>query len=405
MARIYSRGFELNTNTALVEWDATSGTPTIQNTTVRTGGFAGEIPSLTTGTAKFWLLQFAAADVSTAHWARFYFRVHTSVSANSTIFQYGNDAGTAQPVNIVLTTGDQLQVQNNLGVQVGSNSGTLTKDTWYRIECKYDPSGGALATIIEVRVDGVNFVSSAIVSLATAVDNCAFGGNLKGEAATTCDFFFDDIAINDGSGTAQTTYPGAGGILRLAPNAAGDVNTFATQTGGTAGAANNFTRVNEVTPDGATTFNGSSTLNQEDLFNVTNSGIGASDTVNVVEVWVNFRNSTADPTGAFRAEIEKAAAGTILQSAAIVPNSTTFRENTKGTFPATPPLVTYLDPDGGAWTQTTVDSMQIGYKETVAPGTAGRRCDITNCVAMIDYTPGVGTVVAAPMLSMMGMGT
>lgn len=388
MARIYTKGFELNTNTAGIEWDTTSGTPTIQTGTVRSGTYAGEIPSLTSGTSKFWLLQFASADGTGPYFTRFYFRVHTSTNVNTVVFQYGNDAGTTQPFNIMLLTTDKLRVTNNAGTQIGSDSAALTKDTWYRVEAKYDTTGGANHVIIEALIDGVAFVSSNTVATVTNVDNCAFGGNLKGDSATTLDIFFDDIALNDSTGSAQTGYPGSGKVLRLAPNAAGDVNTFATQTGGTAGAGNNFTRVNEVTPDDATTFNGSSTLNEHDLFNCTDSGLASYDVINLVEVWVRFRNSTADATGTFRAEIEKTGSGTILQSAAIIPNSTTWRMNSKGTFPATPPLVTYTDPDAAVWTQSTVDSMQIGYKETVAPGTAGRRCDISNCIAVVDYTPG-----------------
>lgn len=404
MARIYSRGFEFNTNTAGVEWDGTGDTPSIQTATVRSGTYAGRIVTLTTGVARFWQLQQAAADANGPFWTRFYLLVHTSTTVNTTIFQYGNDAGTAQPMDIVLTTADKLQVTNNLGIQIGSDSAALSKDVWYRIEAKYDASGGANATIIEARIDGVNFVSQTNTLLATQVDNVAFGGNLKGESATTIDIFFDDIAINDSTGTGQTTYPGSEKLIRLAGNATGDVNSFATQTGGVAGAGNNFSRINEVTPDGATTFNGSSTLNEEDLVNCDNSGIGATDTVNVVEVHVNFRNSTADATGAFKLEIEKAPAGTVLQSAAIVPNSTTFRQNTKATLPRTPPLVTYLNPDGAAWTQATLDTMQIGYKLTTAPGTAGRRCDITSCVAIVGYTPAAATPAFISRLMMSGMG-
>lgn len=389
MGRIHTRGFETNNNTTNVEWDATAGTPTIQGTTVRTGAFAGEIASLTTGTAKFWNLQFANADVSTAHWFRLYFRVHTAPNVNTTFFQVGNDAGSAQPVNLMLSTTRTLGVFNNAGTQVGSSSAALTVDTWYRIEVKYDPSAGVNLTIIEALIDGVSFVTATTVALATAVDNCSYGGNLKGEACTTLDIFFDDIATNDNVGSFQNAYPGAGAIVRGAPNAAGDINTFATQTGGTVGAANNFTRVNEVIPDGATTFNGSSTLNEEDLMKINVSAVPTTATINVVEVWGNFRNSVADPTAAVRFEIEKTTASTILQSSAIVPNTTTFSQNLVGTFRYHPaPIIAYQDPSAVNWNPATWVP-QIGYKLTVAPGTAGRRVDVTNVVAMIDYTPAV----------------
>lgn len=411
MARIYTRGFEQNSNTVgiqPVEWDGTSPTPgTIQTGTVRSGTYAGEIPSLTSGFGTYWQLQFAAADSTGPYFIRFYYLLHTSINVNSIIFQYGNNAGSSQPFNIMLTTTDKLRVTNNAGTQIGSDSSALSKDTWYCIEAKYDTTGGANHVIIEARIDGSNFVSSNTVATVTNVNNCAFGGNLKGETATTCDFFFDDIAVNDSTGAHETGYSYAAGgnkVIPLRPNAAGDVNTFATQTGGTAGAANNFTRVNEVTPDNATSFNGSTTLNQEDLFNVTDSGIGASDTVNVVEVWGTWRNSTADSVEAIVLELLKTSGGTKTTSGNIIPNTTSWLTNkTSGSsgFPLTPIIVSYTDPDGSAWTQTTLDSMQIGYKYTI-DGTTTRRIDVTQIHALVDYTPvsagGATTSVAMPLM-------
>jgi hypothetical protein len=205
-----------------------------------------------------------------------------------------------------------------------------------------------------------------------------------GETASA-NIFFDDVAINDATGGSQNTFAGSGKVLRLKPNATGDANTFATQTGGTAGGANNFTRVNETTPNDATSFNGSTTVNEHDLFNVDASAIGATDTVNVVHVNGRFRDSTADATQTIKFEIEKAAAGTILQSSAIIPNTTTWVTNSVNA-PHNPVLTTYTNPDGAAWTQTTLDSMQIGYKLTV-DGSGTRRIDVTNVWATVDYTP------------------
>jgi hypothetical protein len=255
---------------------------------------------------------------------------------------------------------------------------------------------------MEARLDGVVF---ATTTTAATIDgtNAFVWGNTDGDS--TLNIYFDDIAVNDTSGSAQTSYPNDGKVLYLRPNAAGDINTFATQTGGTAGAANNFTRVDEVTPNDATDFNGSSTLNEEDLFNFGNSGIGASDTVNVVEVHGRFRNSTADATAKVTFEIEKTSGGTKTSSAAITPNSTTWRTNVAGTTePKTAAIVTYTDPDGAAWTQSTLDSLQAGYKLTTGPGTAGRRIDVTAVWVVIDYTPGAAPAGATgATLLMMGV--
>jgi hypothetical protein len=111
--------------------------------------------------------------------------------------------------------------------------------------------------------------------------------------------------------------------------------------------------------------------------------------VNVVEVWGRFRNDTADASQNFRFEIEKTGSGTKTLSATIVPNSTTWKTNAIAT-PWTAPIVTYQDPDSAAWTLTTLDSMQIGYKLT-QDGTGTRQIQVSSVSAIVDYTPYVAT--------------
>lgn len=374
MARIYSIGFELNSATTGVEGDTYSST-TVSTTNVRSGSYA--LRANAAGTAPFWRTQLKSADDSTnTCYFRFYLFIASSTNALVQIARIV-DSGNVQQCTIRLNTDNTLQLTNNTVTQVGSSSSALSTNTWYRVEVSFNPSSGAIAA----KLDGTQFASG---SSAAGSWSRVLLGTING--TPTADLYFDDVAVNDSTGSFQNSYPGDGKIIVLKPNAAGDANSFATQTGGTAGASNNFTRVNEVTPDDATSFNGSSTLNQEDLFNVEASGIGASDTVNVVSVGARFRNSTADATAAFKAEIEKTSGGTITQSSAVVPNSTTWRTNATAA-PFNYLITTYQDPDSSNWTQTTLDSMQIGYKLTVGPGTAGRRIDVSKVWVLVDYTP------------------
>lgn len=300
---------------------------------------------------------------------------------------------------IALTSTGTLILTNN-GTGIGSASSTVNDGNWHMLEIKMDTTPATGSRVIEARLDGSVFATSATQTVGTCSD-IFLGGNGLAEAQTQGEWWFDDVALNDNTGGSQNSYPGSGKILQLYPSAAGDVNTFATQTGGTAGSSNNYTRVNEVPPDDATSFNGSNTLNQQDLFNVTNSGIGASDTVNVVMVGGRFRNNTADTTTAIEFQIEKTSGGTLSSSSAIIPDTTSW--NTNGTSaPRNYPLVTYQDPDGAAWTQTTLDSMQIGY--IISAGSTNR-IDVTNVWASVDYTPASGGVTQ-PVggLTLMGIG-
>lgn len=598
MARLQTIGFEENSVTNGVELNVSSSAPSIQSTTKRTGTYALEITSLASGTPKGVNIQYASTGQNGPLFFRFYFRYHTLPSVSTTIAGINTTGGFGSfpdDLAIALNSDGSLKLYDTSGSQIGSNSSTLSADTWYRIEMKYDFTGGSGHYIISAQIDGSVFasVSTGTQAITSSDKALILGGNLGSETTTTGDWFFDDVAINDSTGSSQTSYPGGGSVIVLRPNAAGDVNTFGTQTGGTAGAANNYGRVNEVTPDDATTFNGSSTLNQEDLFTVgdgfalrfdgsqnyvlaksgrilsgltnwyikiyfrtivsgaqskslycerastgndilkvdyinpslgeigltyrddagtlnqiyttggknysdgklhyieiiktgtavvintdlestsgtltatntftdasvesriasdkgdtgawlaatidnivggsssssllfsynfndgsgttatdgsgsgnngTLSGspvpvwdpglsetyIGSSDTINVVHVSMRYRNSTADATATIKAEIEKAASGTILQSSGFVPNSTTWKTNNGSTF--LPAITSYKDPDNvNAWTKTTLDSMQAGYKLTTGPGTSGRRIDVTALWVTVDYTPVIQT--------------
>jgi len=375
----------MNTVTTGIEFTATSGSPTISSTTVRSGTYAGRISSLASATQMRFRLQYVSSAGNGPYFARLYLRVHTAPSAANRIITMRDTGNGADRCWITLDNSSTLALFNGGGSQIGSSSSALTADTWYMVELRIDRSPAGGSQIIEARLNGTVFATSSAQTISTnAGDTLNFGGNLNGEAQTTGDWFFDDIAVNDSTGSFQKTYPGSGKIIALRPNAAGDANSFVTQTGGTAGSSNNYTRVNEVTPDDATTFNGSSTLNQEDLFNVTDSGLTVSDMVNCVFILMRFRNNTADATTAIKAEIEKTASGTIQQSSALIPNSTLWKTTSTGsTFPIGSLLVAYQDPDGANWTKSTLDTMQIGYKLT-AVGT--NRIDVTNIAAMVDYT-------------------
>lgn len=387
MARLATPSFEFNTNTTGVDFTATTGSPTISATGARTGTYAGRVSSLTTGAQKYWRYRFSNADSSADTYIRTYLFIASYPNATTTIMGPISSIDNV-PGAILLSSTGVMTMTDDSGT-VRATSSTLSLNTWYRIEQRYFNT----STTMELKIDGTS-IGSSTGATTNVVRDYVWGGNIQGEAATTCDYYFDDMAINNtAAGTGQTSYPGSGKVLRLIPNAAGDANGYLVATGGTAGAANNFTRVNEVTPDDATSNNASVLLNAEDLFNVTDSGIGASDTVNLVAVTGRFADLVAaDATTAFKFEIEKTASGTKTQSAAIIANSTTWQTNVAGaTQPKVAPITAYLDPDGAAWTQSTLDSMQIGYLLT----TAGvRTAAITSVSAIVDYTPAAAPVVA-----------
>lgn len=394
MARLWQGGAELNSATDGVEVSTNSGTMSISSTTVRSGTYSWRTnPSASTG---FFRHNIYTSNSSTTGYFRAYARIATLPGTTIQFLRFSNISN-ASMGRIDMTSTGALQLKGANGVQIGSNSSALNTGQWYKIELKLDASSSPGS--LDARIDGTSFASGANSSQGN------WARILWGIVTpnTTADFFFDDVALNDTSGSSQTSWPGDEKIIHLLPNAAGDSNGFLAQVGGTAGSTNNFTRVNEVTPDDATSYNGSALLNAEDLFNMGASGIQSYDTVNVVMVGARIADLvSADATAAFKLEIEKTSGGTKAQSGTIIPNSTTWGTNA-GADPRTYPLITYADPDGSAWTNSTLDSMQAGYIQTA---TNVQTIAISTVWASVAYTPGTPPPSGATYstLAMMGVG-
>lgn len=377
MARLFSTGFEMNTLTGNVEFKSTGGTsPTLSSTTVRSGIRALRVnPTAQISTV---FLTYSEAATEQDVYFRFYLRIATSLGATVTIMETtDNGKGKSPRVGIKMTSANVLQLWNlEDSVQVGSDSSALSANTWYRVEVRMNSSTLA-STAVEARIDGVSFASGTI----NIVDSSQVM-KIGTVASGTCDIFFDDIAINNSSGSDQNSWPGEGKIIHLRPNAAGDAAAW-TRGGSDSGA--NWSQVDENPPNDVTDYNSSTTLDQEDFFNCDACGL-TDETISLVAIGIRFASTSASSNPTFKAECKKTSGGTIAQGSDITPNTTVYRTNVPGGGSTIPTLTRYQDPDGAAWTPTTLDSMQIGYKLTA---------DNTNTIrisavwALVEYAPAV----------------
>ena len=391
MARLWTSGYELGTLTANLEWttgNSVSGgcAIAIESTIVKSGTYSGKYTNTGVSGVGRSEMQFISTAAAGPWYARMYFRTASIPSSGSVaIIGFINIGGANYGSAIYLSTTGALRCSIGGNLIGTTAAGAIVANTWYRIELyEYYNSPDM---IIQARLDGVEFANtpSATIGTAATVVSGLTVGNLS--SITGYEYYIDDIAINDGTGSVQNSWCGEGKVIHLRPNAAGDVNTFATTTGGTAGLANNFTRVNEVIPDTGTTVNQASALNQEDMFESSNSGIGASDAVTLVQIGGSYADQSAgtDAVSALRLQLKKISGGTVLQSANLIPNSTTIATNSPS--PRIYKLTAYTDPDGAAWTQTTLDTMQIGYKETAFNA---RHIRVSTLWALIEYIPATG---------------
>lgn len=400
MARLAQSGAELGS--IADEIDQVSGTGATVVTTagkVRTGTYSYRIAPAASAVSL--RLNLKSAVQSNRIWVRGYVLFDTLPGATVNLFGFLDTANAGNKrCSIAVTSAGTLVVLKTDQTQLGSPSSALSTGRWYRIEITMDETtnpGTVEARFTDCGTSGTDPGTTGTV-IAAGNDSgtgtntfaaMAFGLYTTNSSAVC---YFDDIAANDASGSSQNTWCGAGKIIHLHPAATGDSNTFPVQVGGTSGSANNWTRVNEVPPNDATSYNASAVLNASDLFAVGSSGIGALDTINTLCVGGRIADLVgADATAAVKVQVEKTSGGTKAMSTSLAPNTVTWTTNPKQAGFSCYPLTTYLDPDGGAWTAATLASMQIGYLQSVINLQA---VGVTNVWASVDYNPLVQILVS-----------
>ncbi|MGW6009710.1 hypothetical protein [Streptomyces sp. NPDC055210] len=380
--RLWTCGFELQSVTAGVEVLSVTGTPTI-STSVRRSG-AASLRINPTAATQYAEQQIDSGTVKrTLH--RFYLRITTLPSADCNIYGIGQSG--YFPGLLRLKTNGTLTLRDGFtSADIGTASAALSTGVWYRIELDYSDTAGTAGSVtgaFKGYLDGAEF-SSTVCSNINGWSRVRIGA----QTAVTGEFHIDDVAVNDTSGSAQTGLPGPGNVVHLKPNAAGDNNLFGTAVGGTAGAANNFTRVNETTPNDATSYNetaatGTTTIDDVNLDSSATAGIGTGERVTLVQVGARI-GSNAATAASLVYRIKSQAAGTVLESASVSVALNGWASQ-KSAAPYVYQLTSYTDPQaGGAWTQALLDTAQIGYRTNVSQATTRR---VSALWALVETVP------------------
>lgn len=376
MARLKSIGFELNSTTSDVETTNNSG-GVISSATFRSGAYS--FNKANGSTSANMRVAYASSDYTGAIYSRFYFRIQTATSALQRIWTL-QTSGVTRRVSIRVNANRTLELWDESNVaQIGSDSSALALDTWYSVELLVDTTTLA-SSVVEARIDGSSFASGTV--------NLAGGGseftNGFGASDSGCRLFWDDIAINDTSGSFQNSWPGEGSIVHLRPNATGDNDAW--QDG--AGGSSNYQSIDEVTPNDASgsdyiASNSSGQIVDANI-DATPAAIGASDTINVVQVGVRIASAFNSNSNSLVLRVKAAASGTVEESSTITTASTTWTTNS-ASVPRNYQLTLYDLPGASttAWTKSDLDSAQIGARSTTPLG-AGIR--VSTIWMLVDYT-------------------
>ena len=347
------------------------GAPAVVTDIVRSGTYAVR-HSGTGATDRGLAYTFKSANSNGPFFVRTYFRA--AQFQNSPIMVLADDPtsiSTDRRAWIALTSSGTLTLNDEDG-QIGAASVVIAINTLYLIEIEFDTTGAAGSHVVKAKLNGVEFASATNRSISTGVDNLL----LQSSSGATLTINFDDLAINDSSGSFQNSYPGQGKIIHLRPNAAGDNTAW---TGA-------YTDVDEVTPDDTTTKLSSNTLDQIEDMNIDSpTMMGDQDTVNVVAVGVRFNGVGASANASFVLRIKASASGTVEESSAITPSNTTYVTNAAAA-PRNYSLVLYDLPGASttAWTKNDLEQAQIGVRLSA---TSTNAAQVSTIWASVDYTP------------------
>jgi len=132
---------------------------------------------------------------------------------------------------------------------------TLADSTWYKIEIrlKTNASTGAY----DVRVDDISLASASSQNTGSNdINNLRFGAYtrvINGTFFDNLDLYFDDIALNDTSGSANNSWCGNGTIVALKPKGAGNSSQWDTSQGYAVGESGTTTTNVKITAHGLAT--------------------------------------------------------------------------------------------------------------------------------------------------------
>lgn len=228
-----------------------------------------------------------------------------------------------------------------------SNGAGLTTDTWYYIELKVYVH--ATAGTYELRVNGVNVCSGGGVDTRprTGATTYTYSHVVMFPAWTHTGntIIIDDWYILNGADSVNSDFLGDSRVVTIRPDGEGDSTQFTPDSG------SNYARVNEEVCDDDTSYVQDATANEKDLY--TYGGLGGVLS-SIAGIYVQTECLRTDATAFNIKTVCKSGVTESDGAAQTVPNLTYF---TRSQIMETDPNTT-----GGAWTSTTLEAAQFGFK-------------------------------------------
>lgn len=270
-----------------------------------------------------------------------------------------------------------MQLKNNVTATTVNSALTISADTWYRFELEHLLSETVGTLTLRIYVGDSTTISETLSITnedTIPTSNIRQFGFSDSAANASLTYDFDDIAVNDESGSFQTTWPGPGHVFMLVPNS--EVSTSFTPLSGT----DNSLMVDDLPglPDDDTTYNSHATSDGEDRLGLTNLGaeVPSNATIRLVDVYTRARGDSTTGTRQMRL--------LIWDEGGTQTNGPTSTRNDSTAY-AILPIGESLVLDTSGKTKANLDSFDVGYE----PLTASTNTIVSAVWANVEWTEAV----------------
>ena len=379
--RLLTNGFEENnfTNTA---WNTVSNA-TLQAVTVYSGTYAVECNLSASSCVA--LRNLPSAVTSGTYYMRGYFRWAAFPTVTQTTFSVASSTPTASCMTQQVNSTNKVRIRNNLtGTQVDSTN-ALSTDTWYRIEMRAllaDAGGECEAKVYDTGGTLLEDISiTGEDTLPTTISQFRWGAGTNNANAH---IFFDDVALNDNSGSFENSWNGDGRIELLKP--ASDNTVTWTKTGANCSGTTNTDCVDDEPglPDDASGYNSTSSV-QTDRFNSTSLPAEVPSDAHIILADVYARLGGSSTTGNNTARValwDETGTKTVGPTYAGC-------DTTTWTLMATDQHLVF---DAGTRTKSNINSFDWGYE----PVSLNQTCRATSVWVNVEWTPAPPAAQAMP---------
>lgn len=391
MARVFTCGFEENSIVAgATMWNGLTGTPTVVasgTTAPRAGAYCLQV----SGTAAANVHKsLSGNDNAGIYHTRFALKFGAN-PGESVRIAFSGSATPTLAWHVNLKSDGAAELVASIPTTVVATTAPLATDTWHVLEVRHVISD--TVGELELRLAG-STVGSALTGIDTLPINFSqwrFGqtGAVLGASFT---FWLDDIAINDETGAAHTSWCGLGRNASVIVPVADTATNQWTPSAGT----DHFELVNDMpgAPDDGTTYlQDGNTTNVERFAITAPAEIGATDTLVLLDVYGRGGVDVASANTVVWRVWDEAGTSTDHSLTQNV-NNTSYVAGTVG------PANSHFPYDLTGKTKANLEDFNIGFKG--ATGTTNNK-RVTAIWANVEYIPNAGAAFTSRM-SLLGVG-